>query len=59
MKRKMRTLKISLLIFILSITISAQDFWEQTNGPNGTPIVHFAINSNDHIIIAEPGNLTR
>ena len=29
----MRTLKISLLTFILSITISAQDFWEQTNGP--------------------------
>jgi len=31
----MQTLKISLLVFILSITISAQDFWEQTNGPSG------------------------
>ncbi len=32
----MRTLKISLLVFILSITISAQ--WYQTNGPYGGEI---------------------
>jgi hypothetical protein len=45
----MRTLKISLLIFILSIDISAQDFWEQTNGPDGGPLYSAAINSQGYI----------
>ena len=50
----MRTLKISLLVFILSITISSQDLWEPLNGPSGTPISHFASNSNNQIIAGGP-----
>jgi ligand-binding sensor domain-containing protein len=36
MERKMRTLKISLLVFILQITITSQNFWEPlTSVPDG------------------------
>jgi photosystem II stability/assembly factor-like uncharacterized protein len=45
MERKMRTLKISLLVFILSISISAQEFWEQTNGPFGAFALSLASDS--------------
>ena len=51
----MRTLKISLLVFILSIGISPQNFWEQTNGPHGPFIRTLTINSNDHIITGSSG----
>jgi photosystem II stability/assembly factor-like uncharacterized protein len=51
MERKMRTLKISLLVFILSITMSAQDFWEQTSGPSGGLIYGTATNSNGWIYV--------
>ena len=45
---------IILLLIVSSISFS-QNFWEQTNGPYGTPIYHFAINSNNHIIAGGPG----
>lgn len=46
----MQALKIPLLIFILSITISAQDFWQQTNGPYGVPTVYDFLQYNDSTI---------
>ncbi len=46
----MRTLKISLLVFILSITISAQNFLEQTNGPYGIPTIYDLLKYNDSTI---------
>jgi len=52
MERKMRTLKISLLVFIFSITISAQNICQQTNGPYGGTINSLAINSNGDIFCA-------
>ena len=36
----MRAFKISLIVFILSITLSAQNFWHQTNGPYGGATVN-------------------
>lgn len=49
----MRTLKISLLIFILSVTISAQDFWQQTNGPyNGATVNDFLLYDDSIIFLA-------
>ncbi|MCZ7615734.1 MAG: hypothetical protein M5T52_19845 [Ignavibacteriaceae bacterium] len=39
----MRILKISLMVFILSITISAQNAWQQTNGPYGGGVTSFAV----------------
>jgi len=41
----MRTFKISLLVFFLSITISAQNFWFPTGGPNGVNLYHMKIDS--------------
>jgi len=45
----MRTLKISLLVLLLSIAISAQNFWEQPFGPTGTIIRTLAVNSGNDI----------
>jgi photosystem II stability/assembly factor-like uncharacterized protein len=53
----MRTLKISLLVFILPITISAQDFWEQTSGPFGGTTLSFAENSTGKIFVGTSWNL--
>ena len=39
----MRTLKISLLVIILSFSTSAQNSWQQTNGPYGGGITSFAV----------------
>ena len=47
----MRTLKISLLVFILSITISAQNFWQQTNGPYCGDVYAFTISDSGYIYI--------
>ena len=47
----MRTLKISLLVFILSISASSQNFWQQTNGPFGGNIYSMEISSNGNIFI--------
>ena len=41
----MRSLKISLLFFFLSISISAQNFWQQTNGPYGAFALALACDS--------------
>jgi photosystem II stability/assembly factor-like uncharacterized protein len=42
-------LSIALFIPFLFSSINAQDFWEQTNGPNGVVIWSLAINSSGHI----------
>ena len=47
----MRTLKISLLIVLLPITISSQDFWEQTNGPYGGQVRAILQDTTDEIMI--------
>ena len=46
--------KISLLVFIFSITISAQNFWQATNGPNNGPIYSLIV-TNDGTLIAGGG----
>ncbi|MDH3268917.1 MAG: hypothetical protein OEM46_08695, partial [Ignavibacteria bacterium] len=46
----MRILKISLLVFILSICIAAQNFWQITNGPYDVPTVYDFLPYNDSTI---------
>jgi photosystem II stability/assembly factor-like uncharacterized protein len=47
----MRSLKISLLVFILSITVYSQNFWEQTSGPFGGSVLSFGENSIGQIFV--------
>jgi hypothetical protein len=59
MERKMRTLKISLLVLILSIIISAQNFWQATNGPDNNPIFSLIVTKDGTLIAGGLGGLFR
>ncbi len=48
----MRTLKISLLVFILSITISAQNFWQQSVFPSYYSGEILDIDAMENIVLA-------
>lgn len=53
----MRNLKISLLVFILTIAVSAQDFWQKTKGPYGGTISTIKSNSSDSILAGTPNGI--
>ena len=51
----MRTLKISLLVLIFSITIHSQNFWQQTNGPYCADIYAFTISDSGYLYVGTRG----
>jgi len=51
----MRALKISFLVFILSISVSAQNFWHQTNGPYGNAAIYDFLQYDDSTIFLGTG----
>jgi photosystem II stability/assembly factor-like uncharacterized protein len=54
MERKMRTLKISLLVFILSINVYTQNYWTPLPEMENIQINSIAINTNDIILASGP-----
>jgi photosystem II stability/assembly factor-like uncharacterized protein len=53
----MQNFKITLLVFILSINIFSQNFWEKSNGPNGGDIFTAQYIANDSILIGTRNGL--